>query len=730
MFALGTRLTPLRIPTSRARVHRGRGLAARPARVRAATPAQPGPASLEGQTPVGDEPFSLGLRRDAEDALELGEPLGRGAMGVVRLATRKRDGCRFALKTIPKSGPASLEGQTPVGDAMSVWERKVRDEVNLHFALGASLDIVTLHDGFEDEAGVHLLIDLCDGGDLLTGAGEAHSSNDSSSDASNLGAETSEEEDAERAGECWKPFSEATAAPMIRGMLRALAACHEHGVVHRDVKPANFLFMREPDGSRRVKLSDFGLAARIRAADQKLTEQCGTYAYLSPEMARGRPYDFKVDAWAAGVVAYMLLAGEPPFADWDAIRERRAPTKHGLLRNVRRGKPETPVEHLPLSPGARSLLSSLLTVDPDKRMSCAEAAEHYWVREKGVASHADALASTVVERLQAYGTLGAVRRASIRAAFEATSSASFSASVDGDVTAATARLVRVVEKAAEEACANHDECDVGDDVDFETGVSVDALMLALRDHGAELAPEEWSSLIRPVAGRAAGEPDGGGGAFVNNAALAAILATPAGGSFSRRLDAESNDDQDVVGSIPGDEETGIRSAASDASFDWNAVAEASFRRLLEKTKSGSGADAESPDQLEDTVSFEDVADEVCAWDGSEELCRATLKEEFDAADANNDGKLGIAEWTDLVWSEGLMDGSGRVRSACGADAPAPDPSGPVPAGVGAPGCDLAPEESVRRPPTELSPREKARAAAEARRKMAAQRAARRANRRG
>ena len=730
MFALGTRLTPLRIPTSRARVHRGRGLAARPARVRAATPAQPGPASLEGQTPVGDEPFSLGLRRDAEDALELGEPLGRGAMGVVRLATRKRDGCRFALKTIPKSGPASLEGQTPVGDAMSVWERKVRDEVNLHFALGASLDIVTLHDGFEDEAGVHLLIDLCDGGDLLTGAGEAHSSNDSSSDAPNLGAETSEEEDAERAGECWKPFSEATAAPMIRGMLRALAACHEHGVVHRDVKPANFLFMREPDGSRRVKLSDFGLAARIRAADQKLTEQCGTYAYLSPEMARGRPYDFKVDAWAAGVVAYMLLAGEPPFADWDAIRERRAPTKHGLLRNVRRGKPETPVDHLPLSPGARSLLSSLLTVDPDKRMSCAEAAEHYWVREKGVASHADALANTVVERLQAYGTLGAVRRASIRAAFEATSSASFSASVDGDVTAATARLVRVVEKAAEEACANHDECDVGDDVDFETGVSVDALMLALRDHGAELAPEEWSSLIRPVAGRAAGEPDGGGGAFVNNAALAAILATPAGGSFSRRLDAVSNDDQDVVGSIPGDEETGIRSAASDASFDWNAVAEASFRRLLEKTKSGSGADAESPDQLEDTVSFEDVADEVCAWDGSEELCRATLKEEFDAADANNDGKLGIAEWTDLVWSEGLMDGSGRVRSACGADAPAPDPSGPVPAGVGAPGCDLAPEESVRRPPTELRPREKARAAAEARRKMAAQRAARRANRRG
>ena len=99
----------------------------------------------------------------------LGEPIGRGAMGVVRSCTRRSDGNRFALKTIPKAGPQSLEGAAPAGEAMAVWERKVRDEVNLHFALGASLDIVTLHDAFEDEAGVHLLIDLCDGGDLLTG---------------------------------------------------------------------------------------------------------------------------------------------------------------------------------------------------------------------------------------------------------------------------------------------------------------------------------------------------------------------------------------------------------------------------------------------------------------------------------------------------------------------------------------------------------------------------------
>jgi serine/threonine protein kinase len=380
--------------------------------------------SSSAPTPESAEPFTLGLRRDAEDALVLGEPIGRGAMGVVRSCTRRSDGNRFALKTIPKAGPQSLEGATPAGEAMAIWERKVRDEVNLHFALGASLDIVTLHDAFEDEAGVHLLIDLCDGGDLLTGTSNEQNEDGGSfaedAEASDV-ASSDERIDAShqsRSNESWKPFTEAAAATTIRAVLRALAACHAHGVVHRDVKPANFLYMREPDGSRRAKLSDFGLAARIKERDGVLTERCGTYAYLSPEMARRRPYDFKVDAWAAGVVAYMLLAGEPPFADWDAIRDGRNPTREGLLRAIRRGRPAAPVDDLPLSPGAKSLLKALLEPNPEKRMSCAAAAEHYWVRERGAASHADALAETVVEKLQAYGTLGAVRRACLRAAFE------------------------------------------------------------------------------------------------------------------------------------------------------------------------------------------------------------------------------------------------------------------------------------------------------------------------
>lgn len=662
------------------------------------------------------------------------------------------DGEQFALKTIPKAGPASLAGQQPTQKGMGIWERKVRDEVSLHFALSASLDIVTLHDAFEDESGIHLLIDLCDGGDLLMGASRAHTTEDEENALENQFTPDDEapasDDTKGRApiGESWQPFSEATAAPMIRAMLRALAACHEHGVVHRDVKPANFLFMKEPDGSRRLKLSDFGLAARIHARDETLTEQCGTYAYLSPEMARRRPYDFKVDAWAAGVVAYMLLAGEPPFADWDAIREGREPGKDGLLRNIRRGRPENPIQDLPnLSPGAKSLLSSLLQLDSTKRISCADAAEHYWVREKGVASHADALASTVVERLQAYGTLGAVRRASIRAAYE-------TSVADGKSGApnATARLVEAVDNAAREACSDDEGCEVGYDDDDEVpkGVSSEALMLALRDHGAELAPSEWLSLIRPVAGRATA---GKKGSFVDNAALAAMLQTPAGGSFSTHVDGMYDGVSSLAGAAGvGAASEAARGAASEAaaaenakgdgssssSYDWNAIAKASFERILEKSKAKTEEACEADEEAEEckieglfdeTVTFEDVADEVCAWDGSEELCRATLKEEFEQVDTTGSGKLNVSEWTDMVWNEGFMDASGRVKSACGADAPAHHPDGPIVAGVGEPGCELQLEPV--RPPTELSPREKAKAAAAARKKMSEQRAAAKAAKR-
>jgi serine/threonine-protein kinase len=95
-----------------------------------------------------------------------------------------------------------------------------------------------------------------------------------------------------------------------RQMADALAFAHDHGVVHRDVKPPNVIVV----GKRgTVKLTDFGIAHLMNHAETQAGTLVGSPRYMSPEQVQGQPVDGRSDIFSLGVVLYEMLAGHPPF---------------------------------------------------------------------------------------------------------------------------------------------------------------------------------------------------------------------------------------------------------------------------------------------------------------------------------------------------------------------------------------------------------------------------------
>lgn len=119
-----------------------------------------------------------------------------------------------------------------------------------------------------------------------------------------------------------------SAIVIVRGILRALAAAHRAGIVHRDVKPANILLTKplshlDEVTEDSVKVTDFGLGSIAGSTTQSLmqsgsllTEQgrsiAGTWAYMSPEQKQGLELDGRSDLYSCGVILFELLTGERP----------------------------------------------------------------------------------------------------------------------------------------------------------------------------------------------------------------------------------------------------------------------------------------------------------------------------------------------------------------------------------------------------------------------------------
>ena len=170
---------------------------------------------------------------------------------------------------------------------------------------------------------------------------------------------------------------------IVSQIASALDYAHNHGIVHRDVKPANVLF----DMNRRAVLSDFGIAKNLDA-DVTMTaigSTMGTPSYMSPEQIRGGSVDGRSDLYSLGVMLFEMLAGVKPFAGTDYVET--------IMQHLNEPVPKLPKDFSEYQP----VVEMLMAKEKEERWeSAAEFGEYLeQLRTTGTASGATGHAKSI-----------------------------------------------------------------------------------------------------------------------------------------------------------------------------------------------------------------------------------------------------------------------------------------------------------------------------------------------
>ncbi|KAG1664826.1 hypothetical protein FOA52_007084 [Chlamydomonas sp. UWO 241] len=295
-------------------------------------------------------PADLGYPTNIDDVYDvLSDTLvGEGAFGRVFSAVHRTSGRHVAVKTLPK-----VRGQISRAVTMS----KISKEIRLMTRVTGSAGVAELVAVYEDLGSVHIVQELCRGGDLKSYA-RTHG-----------------------------PLSEQQLSRVAFEVLSMLRGLHELGVVYGDVKLANFCLKAPgvlPDsaacadaGGGSLKTVDFGCSQQVSAATPRVAKRTGTLAYMAPEVF-SKSMGFKCDVWSAGVMLHQLFAGRLPFWANDAApRLTRVEEMAEIVASVPLVYDYGP--WLGMSPEGRDFVARCLTRDEGARIGVADALVHPWL---------------------------------------------------------------------------------------------------------------------------------------------------------------------------------------------------------------------------------------------------------------------------------------------------------------------------------------------------------------
>lgn len=254
--------------------------------------------------------------------------LGKGSYGKVLLVRDLRTGHLFAQKQLLKASMIINRDENDEGsedDGPKIHTKNYQRTLNEKQILGIvhHPNIVKLYYAFQDNNKLYLILEYLQGGELFH----------------HLSME--------------KFMSEKNAAYYLAQCSLALHYLHTKvKVIYRDLKPENCML----NSQGHLVLTDFGLS-KVASDEDKLNSITGTIQYMAPEVIMGEEYDYGVDWWSLGCVAYDLLTGAPPFTGLD-------PDK--VLKKIKNSK-KTLKFPFYLSNDAKDFLRKMLQVDPEKR---------------------------------------------------------------------------------------------------------------------------------------------------------------------------------------------------------------------------------------------------------------------------------------------------------------------------------------------------------------------------